>query len=485
MSTSTGPTPGGVGRRARATGRRPGVGALLLLLLPAVGLGAAALAEGDEPRTPAAAPDGVPLPAADLGCGSVPPGPSRAGDPPVLVSSGAGTRSDGTLSVGPAGGGSGRPVDVRAGGTQPARGGAAAAVVSADGASAAALLAARPWGASGWAPCAVPVPEVWFAGVGAGPEHSSVLELVNPDAGDAVVDVAVLGPTGAREVDAVRGVRVPGRASVALDLAALAPTRDELALRVVVARGRAAVQLRDRVDDLGRGPATTDLAPPQSAPAEEVLLLGLPEGRGPRVLTVANPGDDEVQVELAVVDARSTFVPVGLEDLAVPPGGTESVDLGRVLGREVARGVLGLRVRAATPVVAALRQVVDGDLVHAAPGTALAVTGAEGVAALVPPGAGPASLVLAPVPGGGTTTVDVVVRDAGGAVLRRRTVEVAAGTAGRLALPRAAARVEVGGGPGAAGASGSVVRASSRGAVVAPLVPQVATSLLPQVRPAP
>ncbi|WP_442940283.1 DUF5719 family protein [Nocardioides sp. B-3] len=59
--------------------------------------------------------------------------------------------------------------------------------------------------------CAVPpVPSSGSPGVGAAPEHSSTLELVNPDGGPAVADVTVLGPSGPVDVPALRGVTVPG-----------------------------------------------------------------------------------------------------------------------------------------------------------------------------------------------------------------------------------------------------------------------------------
>ena len=92
--------------------------------------------------------------------------------------------------------------------------------------------------------CSTPQPEQWFTGVGAGPEHSSVLELVNPDGGPAVADVTVLGPDGPLDVPALRGVTVPGGRTMRFDLADIVPNRDELALQVLVSRGRLGVECR-------------------------------------------------------------------------------------------------------------------------------------------------------------------------------------------------------------------------------------------------
>jgi hypothetical protein len=85
-----------------------------------------------------------------------------------------------------------------------------------------------PWDPAGTTACVEPEPEAWFTGVGAGPEHSSVLELVNPDKGPAVADVTVLTPTGVADVSALRGIRVPGASSLTFDLGRLAAWKHDL-----------------------------------------------------------------------------------------------------------------------------------------------------------------------------------------------------------------------------------------------------------------
>ena len=172
--------------------------------------------------------------------------------------------------------------------------------------------------------------------------------------------MTVLGPDGPVDVPAMRGVTVPGGRTVRFDLAAVVPDRADLSLRVVVSRGRLGAHVVDLVDELGGGVRSRDWLPPQAAPATTSYLVGLGGKQGDRVLAVANPGDDEVRVTLRVVTKESEFTPAGLEELTVPPGGTTSVDLSRVLGSRAARGAIGLRLDSSLPVTASMRTLASG-----------------------------------------------------------------------------------------------------------------------------
>ena len=94
--------------------------------------------------------------------------------------------------------------------------------------------------------------------MGARPAHSSVVELVNPDPGPAIADLTIHAPSGPLDVSDLRGIRVPGRSSVELDLATIIPRRTELGLHVLVSRGRLTSSVLDTVDRLGTGPFATD-----------------------------------------------------------------------------------------------------------------------------------------------------------------------------------------------------------------------------------
>ena len=120
-----------------------------------------------------------------------------------------------------------------------------------------------PGGGSGSATvCTEPAPEQWFTGVGAAAEHASTLTLINPDR----------GPGGRRRdclrrqrvsstSPALRGLRVPGGRSATFVLADVVPSRDALALRVSVSRGRLGASVVDVIDPVGRPRPVRQLAP--------------------------------------------------------------------------------------------------------------------------------------------------------------------------------------------------------------------------------
>lgn len=493
--------------RRVATARRRLEGTVVAaVLVPLLTVAAVLGVDPDEPAGEAGSGLGpaseAPLDAVDLGCPTAGPAPrllvaapgapgeapegAGAGDPDGAVSVdvvGTPGGSDDTRLALPAAGAGEDAAPVR---RVRARG--AAAVVRGRGDLAPGLLALRTaGGASGAAAvaCPAPAPEQWFTGVGAGATHASVLELVNPDGGPAVADVTVLDATGAADVPALRGLTVPGRETLRLDLAAVAPRRGELALRVVVTRGRLATSVLDRVDRLGRGGVRQDWLPAQTAPATDLALPGLLPGAGARTLVVANPGEDEARVQVEVVTPDSTLAPVGLEPVVVQPGTVEVVDLSAVLARESEAGAVALRLTSAEPVTATLRQAVDDGLAHAV-GAPL-VTAA---ATLLPQGR--SRLVL--LPGRTVATATVRAWTADGAALPPRRRELDPGRAAVVRLPARAARValevegtDASGGP--ARVAAAVVTTGGRGsgagpgAVVLPLTPAVDRALVPQVGP--
>ena len=166
-----------------------------------------------------------------------------------------------------------------------------------------------------------PAPERWFTGVGAAAEHASTLTLVNPDKGPAVADVTVWDGSGLVDVPALRGLRVPGGRSASFDLAEVAPSRDALALRSrSPAAGSARAWSTWSTPSGATGPVREWL-PAQAAPAATSYVVGVGDRRAAgRFLTLANPGDSEVRVELKLVGRDSEFAPAGVEELSARPG---------------------------------------------------------------------------------------------------------------------------------------------------------------------
>ena len=326
--------------------------------------------------------------------------------------------------------------------------------------------------------CLPPAPHAWFAGVGAGAGHRSVLELTNPDSGTAVADVTVYGRRGVVDAPRLRGISVTGGSSVKLDLASIVPRRDELALEVVSARGRISANLLDRYDPLGRGKTTEDWLPPQSDPATANLLMGLATGaHARRILVVANGGADEVRASVQVVTEQSVFTPKGVPDLRIPPQSAGKLNLSGALAKILQKGdVTGLLVTANEPVTASLRSYADGDLSHAVPDPT--VDGPSTV--LLPAGGKKAQRTLLLAGATSAGTVDVVARTASGQQLDSQKVDVSADHGITVKLPAKAELVTVT--PTGTTIHGAVLLTDD-GAAIVPLTVPAMNGLVPAVRP--
>ncbi len=449
------------GRRTATSrvGRRPDATVLLAVGLPLLALLSALLVRPGDVNRSGAAPDETPLTRATVIC------PSGDGD--IVIA----TDTDATGSVTVSQGrrqGTARLASRRFAAVET---GPAPVVVAADGDLAPGLLAGRSGSPLVAADCRPPAFDEWFTGVGAGAKHSSVLELVNPDAGAAVVDVLAYGARGLIDAPVLRGRAVPGRSVVTIDLAAKLPRRDDLTLHVRTTRGRIAATVLDTYDELGNGRAATDYLPSQPAPATANLLLGLPEGTGRRSLLLANPADTETRATVKVVTSKSTFAAVGSKDIVIAPHSVARVSISPLLRGRNARDALGLLVESTTPVTATARLFTGGDLSHLAPPQPLTET-----SLLVPPGT--KQLVL----GGASSAavVRVVARNIRGAVVAEDRVALLPGRGAALDLPKGAALLTVStNGPQVAGA----VQVSGDGGAVLRLRPIPRSGLVADVRP--
>ncbi|MEO5664706.1 MAG: DUF5719 family protein [Nocardioides sp.] len=394
--------------------RRLGPLEILAVLVPLLTVAALALVRPIDDADSTRPPTDVPLTRATLVCP-----PALPGTGTVALANADGTTGDVTTRI-PAEDTVSLDGTVRTGIKK-------ALVAQAEGELAAGFIGVR-YGDAAASSCAVPRPEQWFTGVGAAPEHFSTLELVNPDGGPAVADVTVLGPSGPVDVPALRGVTVPGGRTMRFALADIVPTRDELALHVVVSRGRLGVDVVDHVDELGRGARSRDWLPSQGETGTTAYLLGLGGKVGDRTVVLANPGASEARVQVKVITKESEFSPADADEIRVAPGSTETVDLTELMEGKAARGALGLRLDATQPVTASLRTVAGGDLSHAVAGSRVSAR-----ASLAMP-RGPSRLVLAGANGVGVATY--VVTDEDGKEIARERVELKPGVASRVKLPR-------------------------------------------------
>ncbi len=471
MSTPTPPpappSPRGNPGRRSARGRVSlDLVGVLAIVLPLVTLGAALLLHVDGVHRSSAHPTRTPLTSASVVCPAPLPGARSA----YLSTTRAGVRGKVALRSD-----DGRSSARLAEGTvTTVHGGSGPLVATGTGDLAPGLVGAR-FGTAGHlavAACRPTSPDQWFTGVGGAAKHSSVLELVNPDAGPAVADVSVYGGAGEVDVPKLNGVSVPGHASVSLDLAEVSPRRGDLALHVVSERGRIAASVLDGSDELGGGAASKDWLAPQPAPSTESYVLGLAPGSGSRLLTLANDGADEVRASIRFVTEDSVFAPEGVDDVRVPPQSATRVSLASALGSRSAKGVVGLEITSSQPVTATLRSLVGGDLSHSVAGPALRT----GTSVLVPSGS--KQVVLAGSSGVGAVTV--VARSASGKQLASTRTGVRPGRGAVVKVPARAALVQVT--PQGTDVHAAVV-VTGAGAAVVPLEDPVLNGLVPDVAP--
>ncbi|WP_109508170.1 DUF5719 family protein [Nocardioides speluncae] len=409
-------------RAAPPRGRKPILSPALVLavIAPLLAVGALLLVSSSVPGTPApGAPAQESLDAVRIGC---PAGVPRS--PELAIANAAG--ATGKVAVAGKGGKESANLAADKVASVEAK---AAAVLTADGKPAAALLASR-FGTSKMVAageCLPPAPERWFTGVGGGAGHRSTLELVNPDAGPAIADITIYSSEGLLDVSSVRGVTVPGGGVTTVDLSEEAPSRTDLAVRVVTSRGRLSASMLDEAES--GGSTTRDWLVGQPRASRTAILLGLPKGEGSRTLTIANPNDDQVDAELSVITQKSTFKPVGVEPIELPPESAVTVPLTGALLKELSKAEGGLVVTASQSVTAAVRSVVNGDLSHVA-----SVPSFETGAALVPADS-VGTLVLAAPERAGSATVTALSAD-GRKLLDNERIAPSARTTAKLTLPK-------------------------------------------------
>lgn len=454
--------------RRRRTPRLDAV-SVLALVIPLVTVGVLALVRQPPVHDHTARPALTRLAAATVVC----PAPAPV-SPDGWVSTVSGRSGD--LSVGS--GDDRTTVSVSTGSVTRLRGPGAAVVRGSDD-LAPGLLGLR----SGTAPlttqdCSVPASDQWFAGVGAGPTHDSVIELVNPDSGRADADITLYG-NRAFSRRQLQGITIPAHRTIRLDLGEIAPRRQLLSAQVQVTRGRLAVHVLDRRTDLVSHKVVREWLPRQTEPALDNQLLGLPAGKGARTVQVVNPGDDVVRARVKIITGDTAFAPAGLETFTVSPGSTTSVSLTKVLAKAMGDGAVGVQVSADAPVVASVLTDLRTDQAVTVPDPVIR----DEAATLLPVASGKratpvkATLYVSADAAGAAT---VTAYDASGGKLLDKRIGQQQGHTVAVRLPSGTAFVRV-------VPQGTVIRAAvlltGDGASVVPLHELLTEGLVPQIRP--
>lgn len=418
------------GRRADGgRNRKIDVVIVLAMILPTVVVVALALNEDDSlPPLALLPPTSAPLTDASVVC----PGAAVPGDVSLTRSPGVqGGRAEvrtGATRLAP-----GSPVDVVPDRLATVKEDSAPVEISGHEAAAPGLVAGR-GGPTAPAECRAPAFDEWFVGLGAAARNSSELELVNPDGGRAIVDVALYGPHGPIRSEDLRGITVGPHQVRTIDLSETIPRRVDLAAHVTVTQGRVVSTFRHTIDELGQSRVTTDYRLSQLAPQTQNLLLGVPDS-GPRRLFVMNPGQDELRAQVQVVTADATFTPEGAKDIVVGPEEQGWVNLDSYLPKDAMKDSLGLLVTSSEPAAVGVRTLVDDDVAQF---SSLPRIDRDAVAVLP---TGDKRLILGDADR--TGVVRVTSTDASGKVLDTQDVEVGSGKASELDLPADAVAVTV------------------------------------------
>ena len=376
-SASTGGGRRVAGRPPRE-GARPDRGAVTALVLLAVAGVALALTGGEPAADVAGGTEGALVDRTQLSCPATTlPDMSGAGVRARAVAGLLATDDEGAPlgdsgSVGSAlVGDEPEDIDLPRGAVSPLPSGAEGPFVDAEGEAAAGLFGFRSDESStarAVSACAAPRSSWWFTGLGADLDHSSQLVLTNLDPGPAVVDLRVFGPEGEIDTIGTRGVTVaPGEATT-FSLADVAPQTAEVMVNVQASRGRVAVAASDRYAVGPAAPVGFEWVGDAARPSRTVRLAGVPGAAPTKTLVVGNPSDSEALVEVEVAGSDGSFVPTELEEVSVPPGTVEAVDLADVLPR---REAVAVRVRAQVPVTASLRAASRPDTTYANTATPL------------------------------------------------------------------------------------------------------------------
>lgn len=313
-------------------------------------------------------------------------------------------------------------------------GSSGATVLDGEGAAAPGLVAGR-GDALAVPECRAPAYDEWLVGLGASARYSTTIELVNPDDGEAVVDLTLYDAAGPVDEPALRGLQVPAHGVREIDLSQSAPRRTVTAAHLTVVRGRVTAAARTTRDQLGRSRVTTEFLPTQAQPSGRNLILGFPAKPQAATLFLANPGANEARATIRLVTADATFTPTGAKEIAVAPQSMATVDLGALLAGEAGKGVLGVLVESPDPLVASARLLSAGDLVLLGP----AIDTRETTSAVVPTGAKTLQLGDAERSG----VIHVTSYDATGVKIAEEQVEIAPDRAASLALPPKAVRITV------------------------------------------
>jgi hypothetical protein len=205
-------------------------------------------------------------------------------------------------------------------------------------------------------PCPIVTPpEIFLTGGATVDQRSFVVQLMNPYAGEAVVNMTVTSEVGVESSDRFSSIVVPAMSSEVLDLSDVVPGRERLSVRIEASTGR--------VIAVGRQEGESDGSMWTAVPGATDWLVPVPSAVGPAQLVVGNATDIDVEYQ---VDA---YGPAGLDEGvssgSLAPGAQSTLDLA-TLGEG---GTQAVRVVSTGPITPLLR-IEGGPILAATNGAA-------------------------------------------------------------------------------------------------------------------
>ncbi len=282
-------------------------------------------------------------------------------------------------------------------------------------------------------PCVTPSTQSWLVGLASDDDHSSEIELTNPDPTQATADLRFYGADGELSTPGSQGLVVAPTSSRTVGLAGLLPrgANGPIAVQVTTDQGRVAAlaHLTSRSQDQ---PAGAAWFAGQDATARQLVIPGVAGGAGRRSLQIANPGVRRAEVTVQVLGADGAFAPAGADTIDVDSQSTATADLDKALqGEPVAVLLRSDQPIAASVAATSSRSKAAADVAIHPAATPIRGTAAAGYAFSA---SSDGQLVLSNA-GSGAAQVQVAAVDSTGRSRLQRTVRVDGRSTARLDLP--------------------------------------------------
>ncbi|MEA1902066.1 MAG: DUF5719 family protein [Actinomycetota bacterium] len=186
----------------------------------------------------------------------------------------------------------------------------------------------------------VPEAQAFITGGSTAGEATFELHLMNPYAGEAVVELIVESEAGTESNSRFEAVIVPPRSSTFVDFNDLTPGRESLSVSIETIKGR--------VNAIGRLGIHGDTGVWRALPGAIDWFIPVPKGSASKELIIATPANTEIDYQVDL------FTPSGAEEAfatgRLTERGQHVIDLG-----EVTEEAIGVRVVSTGPVVPVLR----------------------------------------------------------------------------------------------------------------------------------